>query len=161
MFTHKIASASRYCLATRHLLVIDQEWKSHISFTIFQSIPTQTFVFRHLPKTLDNVLKALPLVSPPAPTSFFVKRHRIPAGFKVTNARLVLTIRPMKDEFHVVRVTVSGNCLYYPGINTTQCSGLITTKCLLNITISTKYSKFMVLDIKKSTMKLLKNNMIT
>ena len=81
-------------------------------------------------------------------TIFFIPRHRVPAGRKVTYGRLVATIRPNKDETHRVRVTVGGDRLDYPGLTTTQCASLTTTKCLLNSTLSTPNAKFMVLDIK-------------
>ncbi len=81
-------------------------------------------------------------------TIFFIPRHAVPAGRKVTYGRLVSTIRPNKDEKHRVRVTVGGDKLDYPGITTTQCASLTTTKCLLNSTLSTPNAKFMVLDVK-------------
>jgi hypothetical protein len=81
-------------------------------------------------------------------TIFVIKRHLVPLGCKITYGRLVSTIRPTKDEVHRVRVTVGGNCLDYPGITTTQCASLTTTKSLLNSTLSTPDAKFMVLDIK-------------
>ena len=67
---------------------------------------------------------------------------------------MVSTIRPTKDEFHRVRVTVCGDHLEYPGITTTQYASLTTTKCLLNSILSTQDAKFMVLDIKNSTTEL-------
>jgi hypothetical protein len=81
-------------------------------------------------------------------TLFFIPRHAVPHGRKVTYGRLVSTIRPNKDETHRVRVTVGGDKLDFPGITTTQCASLTTTKCLLNSTISTPNAKFMVLDVK-------------
>ena len=81
-------------------------------------------------------------------TIFFIARHKIPYGRQVTYGRLVATIRPTKDEVHRVRVTVGGDRLDFPGITTTQCASLTTTKCLLNSTVSTPDARFMVLDIK-------------
>jgi hypothetical protein len=81
-------------------------------------------------------------------TIFFIPRHAVPAGLKVTYGRLVSTIRPNKDEKHRVRVTVGGDKLDYPGITTTQCASLTTTKCLLNSTLSTPNAKFMVSAFK-------------
>ena len=82
-------------------------------------------------------------------TIFFINRNQVPSDRKVTYGRLVSTIRPNKDEVHRVRVTVGGDKLDYPGITSTQCASLTTVKCLLNSTLSTPDSKFMVLDIKK------------
>jgi hypothetical protein len=66
---------------------------------------------------------------------------------KVTYGSLVASIRPTKEETHRVRVTVGGgDRLNYPGVTTTHCASLGTTKCLLNSTLSTPDAKFMVLD---------------
>ena len=59
-------------------------------------------------------------------------------------ASIILT----KTEVNRVRVTVGGNRLNFPGATTTHCAGLTSTKCLLNITISTPGARFITLDIK-------------
>ena len=61
---------------------------------------------------------------------------------------MVASIRPTKAEVNHVRVTVGGDSLELPGVTTTHCAGLKTTKCLLNSTISTPGARFMTLDIK-------------
>jgi hypothetical protein len=66
----------------------------------------------------------------------------------VTYGRLVSSIRPTKSETHHVRVTIGGDKLDYPGVTSTQCASLTTTKCHLNSTISTPNAKYIVLDIK-------------
>ena len=76
-----------------------------------------------------------------------MKRRDIPAGRKVTYARLISSIRPDKTETHRVRVAVGGDKLDLPGITTTTCASLTTTKRLINITVSTPLAKFMTLDI--------------
>ena len=81
-------------------------------------------------------------------TIFFISRNQVPIGRKVTYGRLVSSIRPTKSEIHRVRVTVGGDRLDYPGITSTSCASLTTTKCLLNSTLSTPQARFMVLDIK-------------
>jgi hypothetical protein len=43
---------------------------------------------------------------------------------------------------------VSGDRLDYPGVTITQCASLTTTTCLLNSTLPTPDTKFMVIDIK-------------
>ena len=79
---------------------------------------------------------------------FFIPRSAVPAGRTVAYSRLVASIRPHKTETHRVRVTVGGNRLGFPGDTTTNCASLTTTKCLLNITISTPGARFITLDIK-------------
>ena len=48
-----------------------------------------------------------------------------------------------------MRVTIGGDKLDYPSVTSTYCASLTTTKCLLNSTLSTPCSKFLVLDILK------------
>ena len=79
---------------------------------------------------------------------FFIERHQIPVGCKVSYVCLISTICTTKYEFNSVRLIFGGDHLDYPGITTTQCTSLTTTKYLLNINLSTKDAKFMVLDIK-------------
>jgi hypothetical protein len=81
-------------------------------------------------------------------TIFFVKREAVPNDRKVTYGRLVSSLRPTKAETHRVRVTVGGDKLDYPGLTTTQCASLTTTKCHLNSVLSTPNAKYVVLDIK-------------
>ena len=61
---------------------------------------------------------------------------------------MVASIRPTKSEVNRVRFTVGGDRLDFPGVITTHCASLTTTKCLLNSTISTPGAHFMTLDIK-------------
>ena len=70
-------------------------------------------------------------------TVLFVAKSSIHHGRKVTYAQLVATIQPTKSEVNRVHVSVGGYRLDFPGATTTHCASLITTKCLLNITIST------------------------
>jgi hypothetical protein len=44
-------------------------------------------------------------------TVFFVHPSKIPDGKKVTYAKLVADLRPLKDETHIVRVTIGGTNL--------------------------------------------------
>ena len=81
-------------------------------------------------------------------TVFFVAKSSISYDRKVTYARMVATNRPTKFKVNRVRVTVGVNRLDFPGATTTHCASLTTTKCLLNITISTPGARFMTLDIK-------------
>ena len=53
-----------------------------------------------------------------------------------------------KNETHRVRVTVEGDKLDFPGITSTNCASLTTTKCPLNSVVSTPNSRFLTLDIK-------------
>ena len=81
-------------------------------------------------------------------TVFVIAKSAIPQGHKVTYAQIVASIRPTKADVNRVRVTVGGDRLNFPGANTTHCTGMTTTKCLLNSTISISGAHFMTLDIK-------------
>jgi hypothetical protein len=145
----------QYLVATEHAR------QSHVN-SVIDELTGQALKYRHLSKgpnaelwrqALANDLGRLAQgVGTRMPTGtntiFFIKRHLVPIGRKITYGRLVSSIRPTKDEVHRVRVTVGGDRLDYPGITTTQCASLTTTKCLLNSTLSTPDAKFMVLDIK-------------
>ena len=82
-------------------------------------------------------------------TIYFIAPLAVPCGHKVAYGCLVATLRPHKEEVHSVRVTVGSDNLNYPGVKSTHCASLTTTKCLINSTLSTPRSKFLVLDIKK------------
>ena len=60
-------------------------------------------------------------------TVFFVAKTSIPYDCKVTYARMVSTIRPIKAEVNRVRVNVGDNRLYLLGATTTHCARLTTT----------------------------------
>ena len=79
---------------------------------------------------------------------FSVPKSVIPMGHIVTYARLVATLFPHKSEVHRVRCTVGGDKLDSPGITTTNCASLTTSKILINITLSTPNARFLTLDIK-------------
>jgi hypothetical protein len=77
---------------------------------------------------------------------FFVHRHQVPQGRKVTYPRVVCQIRPEKEETHRTRITAGGNLLEYLGDVSTKTASLETIKILLNSTISTNKTKFMCMD---------------
>jgi hypothetical protein len=155
------ACQNRYSLATQHLVAAEQA-RQVVACSVTDEITGQALEYRHLVKGPDHAVWRQALandlgrlaqgVGTHMPTGtdtiFFIARHRIPLGRKVTYGRLVASIRPTKEETHRVRVTVGGDRLDYPGVTTTQCASLTTTKCLLNSTLSTPDARFMVLDIK-------------
>jgi hypothetical protein len=62
--------------------------------------------------------------------------------------RIVASIRPHKEERHLVGLTVNGDRFDYPGVTTAHTARLTTSKCLFNSVISTPGTKFLALDIK-------------
>jgi hypothetical protein len=83
---------------------------------------------------------------------YFIPRSAVPSNKTVTYGRFVVYIRPNKEEFHRVRLTVDGNLKKYDGDISTRSSDLTTSKCLWNSVISTVGAKYMCLDVRKSTL---------
>ena len=81
-------------------------------------------------------------------TIFFVHPSEIPLHKKVTYGRLVVDIRPLKEEKFRVRVTVGGDKLDFVGDASSVAASLSTVKLLLNSVISTKDAEFLTADIK-------------
>ena len=79
---------------------------------------------------------------------FFVHPSEIPLHKKVTYGRLVVDIRPLKEEKFRVRVTVRGDKLNFVGDDSSVAASLSTVKLLLNSVISTKDAEFLTADIK-------------
>ena len=82
-------------------------------------------------------------------TVFFIRKCDAPNGRTVNYSRLVASIQNHNTETHLVRVTVGGDKLDFLGITTTNCASFTTATCLINSTISTPNSCFLVLDINK------------
>ena len=68
----------------------------------------------------------------------FIKRSAVPTNKKVTYGKKECTMRPTKAEKYCVQLTVGGDRFLYHRITATQCASLITTKILLNSTVSTQ-----------------------
>jgi Reverse transcriptase (RNA-dependent DNA polymerase). len=81
-------------------------------------------------------------------TIFFIPKHKIPPGRKVTYARIVPAIRPQKDETHRTRMTVGGNLLQYDQDTGSPAADLVTAKLFFNSVISTPRARFMNMDVK-------------
>jgi hypothetical protein len=79
-------------------------------------------------------------------TMFFIQKHQVPQGRKVTYPRVVCQIRPEKSETHRTRITAGGNLLDYLGDISTETASLETVKILPNSTISTPNARFMCMD---------------
>jgi hypothetical protein len=130
-------------------VVIDDVTGQSLEYRHLSQGPDQAIWIQALANDLGRLAQGIGTRMPTGTnTLFFIPRHAVPAGRQVTYGRLVSSIRPTKDEVHRVRVTVGGDRLDFPGLTTTQCASLTTTKCLLNSTVSTPGAKFMVLDIK-------------
>jgi hypothetical protein len=65
-------------------------------------------------------------------TMFFIQKHQVPQGRKVTYPRVVCQIQPEKSETHRTRITAGGNLLDYLGNVSTETASLEMVKILLN-----------------------------
>ena len=83
-------------------------------------------------------------------TIFFIHPSKIPTHKKVTYGRVVVDIRPLKEEKYCVRITVGGDRLDFCGDASSVAASLATVKILLNSVVSTKGAKFTTADIKDS-----------
>ena len=81
-------------------------------------------------------------------TIFFIPRHKVPAGRKVSYINPVASMRPNKAEIHRVRLTAGGDRLDFPGSTATATVGLTLAKILFNSVVSTPNAKFLSADIK-------------
>jgi hypothetical protein len=81
-------------------------------------------------------------------TAFFVELSSIPKSRKITYGKLVCYRKPKKLETHRVRLTVGGDRLDYNGETATSTEDITTFKILIKSTLSTKYAKMTMMDIK-------------
>ena len=84
-------------------------------------------------------------------TIFINHPSEIPTHKKVTYGRLVVDIRPLKEEKYRVRITVGGDKLDFCGDASSVAASLATVKLLLNSVVSTKGAKFTTADITHNT----------
>lgn len=80
-------------------------------------------------------------------TIYFIYKHQVPKGEKVTHGRIVCAIRPHKKEVHRVRLTAGGNLIDCDGVTTTPTAGITTIKTHWNSVISTEKAKYGTIDI--------------
>jgi hypothetical protein len=90
----------------------------------------------------------LPNIPKGTNTLHFVKFSSIPKDRKVAYLRLVVADRPQKTNPRRVRWTVGGDQIDYPGDVSTKTSDMLTTKILINSTLSTPGAKFCCADLK-------------
>ena len=83
-------------------------------------------------------------------TTDFINCYEVPQDSDVTYATDVLKYKPIKDEKHIVSITVGGDHLTYLYDVGPPTANLIETKVLLNSTISVARhgARFMLADIK-------------
>jgi hypothetical protein len=80
-------------------------------------------------------------------TCFFIPHHVVPKNKTVTYGRIVVELRPQKEEVERTRLTVGGDLINYPGVVSTETADITTSKVLFNSVVSTPKSEFMVIDI--------------
>jgi hypothetical protein len=78
----------------------------------------------------------------------FIHINDIPKGTKITYAKIVCADRPEKENPIRVRLTIGGNLITYDGTTSTKAAEMPTVKIFINSVLSTRYAKFMTLDVK-------------
>ena len=103
-------------------------------------------------KEFGNMYQGDNKTKTPGTCSIFLMTHNkirhIPQDRVVTYARLVVYLRPQKDDPNRVRITAGGNLIKYPGEITTCTADMTTAEILWNSILSTQGAQFMGLDIK-------------
>ena len=77
----------------------------------------------------------------------FINIKEIPIHKTITYGRLVVDIRPHKQEIYRTRLTVGGNLIQYDNVTATPTADLSTIKLMFNSVISTPQARFMTIDI--------------
>ena len=120
-----------------------QEYRHLIKNEQTKALWTRSFAneLGRLAQGIDNRVKG-------TNTVVFIPIRNVPQGRKPTYGRIVVSIRPQKEEVERTRLTVGGNLIDYPGEVRTETADLTTTKLLLNSVVSTPDAKFMGIDVK-------------
>ena len=125
----------RYVATLGHLIhqeeqanvIIDPTSGQALEYWHLFHVPNRDTWIRALANYLGRLAQGVGASMPTdANTVFCIEKSAIPHGHKVTYAQMVASIRPTKAEVNRVRVTVSGNCLDFPGATTTHYTGLTT-----------------------------------
>eukprot|EP00804_Cyclotella_cryptica_P000163 CCRYP_017463-RA/>CCRYP_017463-RA protein AED:0.42 eAED:0.49 QI:0/-1/0/1/-1/0/1/0/288 len=101
-------------------------------------------------KELGRLAQGIPGTVKGTNTIVFIAYNEIPPQRRkdVTYGRIVANYGPEKEDPYLIRLTVGGNKITYPGDCGTPTADMLTTKILLNSVISTKGARFMTIDIK-------------
>ena len=97
-----------------------------------------TSLAKYLVRCAQGVGKSRPSSTQISGTNamFFIPRHAVPAGEKVTYANFINNIRPVKKETHRVRMIVGGDSLDYEEDSSSPAVSLLDTKIMINSVIS-------------------------
>ena len=160
-----MACTSKYSYETEQLAKIPahpMHFKQHMACPVINPDTGVSLEYRHLIQGPDKYIwvKALENdfgrsaqgVKGRMPTGnstiFFIHPSEIPTHKKVTYGRLVVDIKPLKEEKYRVRITVGGDKLDFCGDASSVAASIATVKLLLNSVVSTKGAKFTTADIK-------------
>ena len=160
-----MACTSKYSYADEHLRKTPEHpihFKEHMACSVINSDTGVSLEYRHLIQGRDKDiwLKSLAndfgrleqgvkdRMSTENSTIFFIHPSKIPTHKKVIYGRLVVDIRPLKEEKYRVCITVGGDKLDFCGDASSVAASLATVKLLLNSVVSTKGAKFTTANIK-------------
>ena len=159
-----MACTSKYSYATRQLAKTPAHpihFKEHMACPVINPDTGVSLEYRHLIQGPDTDIWVKALANDfgafstrckgRMPTSnstiFFIHPSEIPTHKKVTYGRLVLDIRPLKEEKYRVCITVGGDKLDFCGDALSVAASLATVRLLLKSVVSTKGAKFTTADI--------------
>ena len=77
----------------------------------------------------------------------FISPNKKSTNKKATYDHIVVSYRPQKEYPYWVQITVGGDKIHYAGETFTPNADITTAKCSFNSVISTKFAKFLGLDI--------------
>ncbi len=80
-------------------------------------------------------------------TCFFILKNQMPCHKRAMYSCICCNYHPQKDEPHCTRLTIGGNRITYAGNTSTPTANLVTSKLLVNSTISTPNAKFYGMDL--------------
>jgi hypothetical protein len=138
------------------------EFMPHLANAVIDTITGEALEYRHLIKRekyritwtrsfaneLDRLAQGKLNRVQKTDTIFFIPYEDVSSDRTITYGRIVVDIRPQKEEQERTRLTAGGNLIDYPGDCSTKTAGLTTAKLLFNSTISTPQARVMCLDVK-------------
>jgi hypothetical protein len=134
--------------------VIHKTTGQAMNYRVLLTGPDCTLWLRSMAKSLGRLAQGVGKQRPAdqriagTSTIFFIQKSEVPSGHLVTYCKQEASLRPTKAETHCVGNCAGGDRLNFPGPAATHTASLVTTKILLNSTISTPNARFSAFNIK-------------
>jgi hypothetical protein len=134
--------------------VIHETTRQAMNYRSLSTGPDRILWLRSMANNLGRLAQGVGQRQPPnqriagTNTIFFIPKCDVSFGRQVTYCQQEASLRPTKAESHRVRNFAVWDCLDFPGPTATQTASLVTTKLLLNSTLSTPNARFSAFDNK-------------